>query len=53
MYVCLYACMHLSSGEKIRQTDSVSVVLFMWSTGSVLLAAYARHVYMTYASNGS
>ena len=32
----------VSRDEKIRQTDSVSVVLFMWSTGSVLLAAYAR-----------
>jgi len=29
----------LSRDEKIRQTDSVSVVLFMQSTGSVLLAA--------------
>jgi len=49
-------CTHLSRDEKIRQTDSVSVVLFMWSTGSVLLAAYARwgwHVYMTHASNSS
>jgi len=39
-----------------RQTDSVSVVLFMRSTGSVLLAAYARWgwcVFMTRASNGS
>jgi len=39
-----------------RQTDSVSVVLFMLSMGSVLLAAYTRwgwHVYMTCASNGS
>jgi len=33
----------LSTDEKIRQTDSVSVVhSFMRSTGSALLAAYAR-----------
>ena len=47
---------NLSRDEKIRQTDSVSVVLFMWSTSSVLLAAYARwawRVYMTRARNGS
>ena len=39
-----------------RQTDSVSVVLFMLSMGRVLLAAYARwgwRVYITHASNGS
>ena len=49
-------CTHLSRDEKIRQTDSVSVVLFMLSTGSVLLAAYARwgwRVYMIRAINGS
>jgi len=33
-------CTHLSRDEKIRQKDSVSVVLFMQT--SVLLAAYAR-----------
>jgi len=32
----------MSRDEKIRQTDCVSVVLFMQSMGSVLLAAYAR-----------
>ena len=46
---------HLSRDEKIGQTDSVSVVLFMLSMGGVLLAAYSRwgwHVYMTHTSNG-
>jgi len=32
----------LSRDEKIRERDSVSVVLFMLSMGRVLLAAYAR-----------
>ena len=39
-----------------RQTDSVSVVLFMWSMSSVLLAAYGRwrwRVYMTRASTAA
>ena len=47
---------HLSRDEKIRQTDSVSVLLFMRSTGSVLLAAFVKwgwRVYMTHASNNS
>ena len=34
--------MQLQVSQQPRQTDSVSVVLFIWSMDSVLLAAYAR-----------